>query len=167
MQHIIIYTDGACMNNPKGPGGYGAVLLTKVNGKPYRKEFSKGYSNTTNNRMELMGVAVALEALNKPCKVKVHTDSKYIVNSINEGWAERWKRYGWYKSPKAKQRPKNIDLWKRILAAMEPHEMEVVWVKGHAGIKENERCDELATTAAQGKDLEVDQVEEEGPQLLF
>ena len=168
MDEITIFTDGACQDNPKGPGGYGAIIMTVIKGKPFQKELSKGFSNTTNNRMELMAVAAALEALKKPCKARIYSDSKYVVNAIKEKWVFNWKRYGWFKSAKSKERPKNIDLWKRTLAAMEGHEIEIFWVKGHAGIPENERCDQLAMEASRGKNLETDQNETEPTDnLLF
>ncbi|MDQ2086608.1 ribonuclease HI [Herbivorax sp. ANBcel31] len=156
MHEVIIYTDGACLNNPYGPGGYGTVLLHERNGKKHKKELSGGFNNTTNNRMELMAVIVGLEALKKPCSVKVFSDSKYIVDAINLGWMDRWKRFGWYKNAKRNARPKNIDLWKRLVAAMESHNVQFEWVKGHAGIDLNERCDQLATGAAEGEDLPED-----------
>lgn len=156
MKEVTIYTDGACLNNPDGPGGYGAVLLHEKNGKKYKKELSGGFENTTNNRMELMAVIVALEALKTPCKVKVYSDSKYIVDAINLGWVDKWQRFGWYRDAKRKSKAKNVDLWKRLLAAMHPHNVEFEWVKGHAGIDLNERCDELATKAAEGEDLPED-----------
>lgn len=167
-KEITIYTDGACLRNPNGPGGYGVVLKTLHGGEIYRRELSQGYSNTTNNRMELLAVIVALESLKFPSRVKLYSDSRYVVNAFSEGWAQNWKRYGWYKSPNGQQRPKNIDLWKRALEAAEPHEVEFNWVKGHVGIEENERCDALATEAALAPDLIPDLGdEEEGPQLLF
>ena len=115
MQEVTIYTDGACLDNPNGPGGYGAVLVHKKKGKVYKKELSGGFNNTTNNRMELMAVIAALEALKRPCSVKVYSDSKYIVNAINLGWVDKWKKFGWHKDAKRKSRVKNIDLWKRLL----------------------------------------------------
>lgn len=161
MQEVTIYTDGACLDNPNGPGGYGAVLVHKKKGKVYKKELSGGFNNTTNNRMELMAVIAALEALKRPCSVKVYSDSKYIVNAINLGWVDKWKKFGWHKDAKRKSRVKNIDLWKRLLAAMDSHNVEFEWVKGHAGIDLNERCDELATKAAAGENLPEDTRPEE------
>ncbi|TYQ15764.1 UNVERIFIED_CONTAM: RNase HI [Acetivibrio alkalicellulosi] len=155
MHQVTIYTDGACLNNP-GPGGYGAVLLHNKNGKEIKKELSGGFSNTTNNRMELTAVIVGLEALKAPCTVTVFSDSKYIVDAMSLGWVSKWKRFGWYKGPKSKERPKNIDLWKRLLAAMESHNVQFKWVKGHAGIPLNERCDQLATEAAVKENLPED-----------
>ena len=146
---IIIYTDGACLGNP-GPGGYGAVLLFQ--GK--RKELSGGYRRTTNNRMELMGAIAALEALNAPSKVTLHSDSKYVVDAVEKGWAQRWRRNGWRKPDK--QMAMNPDLWERLLSACSRHEVRFQWVKGHAGDVENERCDELANAAALDRELPPD-----------
>lgn len=160
-QQVIIYTDGACLDNPVGPGGYGAVLITTINGNEHRKEFSGGFTNTTNNRMEMMAVIIALESLKKSCVVKVHSDSRYIVDAINLKWVVRWKHFGWRMKRDGQKKPKNIDLWKRLLAAMEAHEVTFVWVQGHAGIAENERCDYLATAAAMQPDLPRDKEEEE------
>lgn len=157
MEQVQIYTDGACLKNPDGPGGYGAVLLLRKNGQLFEKELSGGYANTTNNRMELMAVIVGLEILKRPCQVEVFSDSKYIVNAMNQGWVLKWKSAGWYKSRKSKKRPANIDLWKRMLQAVEPHAITFTWVKGHAGIEYNERCDYLATMAAAVSDLPEDE----------
>lgn len=145
---VVIYTDGASRGNP-GPGGYGAVLLyVDPAGAEHRKELSCGYRSTTNNRMELLAVIVALEALLRPCQVEVHSDSQYVVNAFNQHWVQGWIKKGWKNSQK--QPVKNVDLWKRLLAAKEPHQVSWVWVKGHAGHQLNERCDQLATEAADG-----------------
>ncbi|MEQ9229998.1 MAG: ribonuclease HI [Cyclobacteriaceae bacterium] len=142
---IKIYTDGAAKGNP-GPGGYGAIL--EFNGK--RKELSEGFRLTTNNRMELLAVIVALEAIKKPgWDVLVTSDSKYVVDAVTKGWLDGWVK----KNFKDK---KNPDLWKRYLIASKPHNVKFHWVKGHAGHAENERCDELAVIAAEGRDLKVD-----------
>ncbi len=143
---VVIYTDGSSRGNP-GPGGYGAVLrCTDSAGKPHELELSAGYKRTTNNRMELMGAIAALEALKRPCEVEVHSDSQYVVNAFNKHWVSGWQRRGW---KNAKKEPvKNPDLWKRLLAAMEPHKVSWIWVRGHNGAELNERCDELAVTAA-------------------
>lgn len=156
---VYIYTDGSARGNPDGPGGYGTVLeYTKLDGTKHRKELSGGYKKTTNNRMELMAAIVGLEALNRPCKVKLYSDSQYLVKAFNEGWLEGWIKKGW---KRGKNEPvKNVDLWKRLLKAKEPHEVEFIWVKGHAGHPENERCDQLATSAADGSDLMEDIVGE-------
>lgn len=134
---IEIFTDGACSGNP-GPGGYGAVL--RYNG--HEKELSGGENNTTNNRMELTAVIKALEALKEPCKVFLTTDSKYVADGINNGWAESWKQNGWRKPDK--KPALNPDLWDRLLDLLKIHDVTFNWVKGHAGHKENERCDALA-----------------------
>lgn len=148
--HVVAYTDGSSRGNP-GPGGYGAVLLyVDPAGVEHRKELNGGYAVTTNNRMELLGVISALEALRRPCTVEVHSDSQYVVNAFNQHWVEGWKRKGWKNAQK--QPVKNTDLWQRLLAAMESHEVSWVWVKGHAGHALNERADELATRAADGLD---------------
>ena len=148
---VIAYTDGSARGNP-GPGGYGAVLTcTVASGKQHKLALSGGYRRTTNNRMELMGVIVALEALNRPCNVTLHSDSQYVVKAFNDHWIEGWVRRGWKTA--AKKPVKNVDLWQRLLAAKEPHQVSFVWVKGHAGNPLNERCDELATTAADSDEL--------------
>ena len=156
---VYIYTDGSARGNPDGPGGYGTVLeYTKLDGTKHRKELSGGYKKTTNNRMELMAAIVGLEALNRPCKVKLYSDSQFLVKAFNEGWLEGWIKKGW---KRGKNEPvKNVDLWKRLLKAKEPHQVEFIWVKGHAGHPENERCDQLATSAADGSDLMEDIVGE-------
>ena len=146
MKTVEIFTDGACSGNP-GPGGWGAILQY---GKA-EKELSGSEPSTTNNRMELLGVIVALEALKRPCTVEVHSDSQYVVNAFNQHWVDGWLKRGW---KNAKKEPvKNSDLWKRLLEAKKPHDVTFVWVKGHAGHPENERCDALATAAADGKNL--------------
>jgi ribonuclease HI len=146
---IIIYTDGACLGNP-GPGGYGAVLLYQGN----RRELSGGYRRTTNNRMELMGAIAALEALKTRSKVLLYTDSRYVVDAVEKGWAQKWRRNGWRKPDK--QMAMNPDLWERLLTACSQHEVRFEWVKGHAGNVENERCDVLANKAAATQELAAD-----------
>lgn len=143
---VKLFTDGASRGNP-GPGGYGAVLqFTDSAGKLHERELSQGYELTTNNRMELLAAIVGLEALKRPCSVTLYSDSQYVVNAFNQHWVEGWLKRGW---KNAKKEPvKNADLWKRLLAAKEPHDVKFVWVKGHAGHPENERCDQLATAAA-------------------
>ena len=138
MKKVEIYTDGACSGNP-GKGGWGAVL---VYGK-YEKEMSGGEAQTTNNRMELTAVIKGLEALNEPCRVTLTTDSKYVCDAINLGWVYSWKKNGWRKADK--KPALNIDLWEELLKQLRIHQVEFVWVKGHAGHKYNERCDKLAT----------------------
>lgn len=140
-QLVTIYTDGACLNNP-GPGGYGVIL---IHGERV-KEISRGFPETTNNRMELMGVIAALEALKYPCRVELYTDSQYISRAINEGWLERWQKKAWMTSSKTPV--KNIDLWQRLLQLLAKHRVEFKWVKGHSGDHYNERCDVLARDAA-------------------
>ena len=143
---VLIYTDGSSRGNP-GPGGYGAILkYTDKAGKLHEKELSAGYRTTTNNRMELMGAIAALEALRLPCEVLLTSDSKYLTDAFNKGWVSSWKARGWRK---ADRKPVlNRDLWERLLKAMEPHQVTFHWVEGHAGHPENERCDALATAAA-------------------
>lgn len=142
---ITIYTDGASSGNP-GPGGYGAVLMSG----PHRKELSEGFRLTTNNRMELLAVIAALEAIKHDnCDVTIYTDSKYVADSVTKGWVFAWVK----KNFKGK---KNPDLWKRFLKIYKKHQVKFVWVKGHANIPENERCDQLAVEASQGPGLQED-----------
>lgn len=149
---VRLYTDGAARGNPDGPGGYGAVLVyVDSRGALHEKELTAGYRKTTNNRMELMAVIAGLEALIRPCEVEIYSDSKYVVDAFNQHWVECWIRKGW---KRGKNEPvKNVDLWKRLLKAMEPHKVTYIWVKGHAGHAYNERCDLLATSSADGKEL--------------
>ena len=158
MTQVTIYTDGAARGNPEGPGGYGTVLqYTDRNGKLHEREISAGYKKTTNNRMELMAAIVGLEALNKPCKVELYSDSKYLTDAFNQNWISGWLRRGWKKADK--KPVKNVDLWTRLLKAMEGHDVTYIWVKGHDGHPENERCDRLATSAADGEDLLEDTIQ--------
>lgn len=152
---VKLYTDGAARGNPDGPGGYGAVLVyVDPKGVAHEKELSGGYRRTTNNRMELMGVIAGLEALNRPCEVEVISDSKYVVDAFNQHWVDSWLKKGW---KRGKNEPvKNVDLWQRLLAAKAPHQVTFFWVKGHAGHEYNERCDHLATSAADGEKLPLD-----------
>ncbi|MGN0481631.1 MAG: ribonuclease HI [Lachnospiraceae bacterium] len=149
---VTIYTDGAARGNPNGPGGYGTVIhYTDAKGVLHTREFSQGYVRTTNNRMELMAAIVGLEALTKPCDVDLYSDSKYLTDAFNQKWIDSWVKKGW---KRGKNEPvKNVDLWKRLLDAMKPHNVNFLWVKGHNGHEMNERCDTLATTAADGDDL--------------
>ena len=147
---IVIYTDGACTGNP-GAGGYGAVIIDGDR----REELSGGYKLTTNNRMEMMGAIAALESLKSNSKVKLHSDSKYIVDAVVKGWAKKWQANGWRRNKK--ERAKNPDLWQELLDLCKIHDVEFVWVKGHAGIPENERCDRLAVAAAQERNLPPDE----------
>ncbi len=146
---VQIYTDGGAIGNPR-PGGYGVVL--SYQGK--RKELSGGFRNTTNNRMELMACITGLKALKTKSKVTIFSDSKYVVDSINNGWAQRWRQNGW--KTESKRTVENVDLWRQLLAWIEKHDVEFVWVKGHGGKPENERCDQLAQQAARGNNLEID-----------
>jgi ribonuclease HI len=138
---VIVYTDGACSGNP-GPGGWGAVLVW--NGK--EKELSGGAPHTTNNRMEMQAVIEALKALNKPCLVKIHSDSALIINAFTQGWIDGWMKRNWRKADK--KPGENKELWQAMLEAMKPHDVEWVKVKGHAGIELNERADRLAVAAS-------------------
>ena len=140
MKEVIIYTDGACSGNP-GPGGWGAILRYGEK----TKELSGGEKNTTNNRMELTGVISALQALNQPCRVQLYTDSQYVVNAMEKGWAVSWRAKGWRRSNK--EPALNPDLWQQLLDLCEQHEVTFHWVKGHAENKYNNRCDELAVAA--------------------
>lgn len=153
---VKIYTDGAARGNPDGPGGYGTVLeYVDTKGQLHVKELSCGYVKTTNNRMELMAVIAGLEALKRPCTVEVYSDSQYVVNAFNQHWVEGWIKKNW---KRGKNEPvKNVDLWKRLLAAKEPHSVTFHWVKGHDGHPQNERCDKLATTAADSGNLIADE----------
>lgn len=146
---VSIYTDGAARGNPDGPGGYGTILeYVDSKGALHMKELSQGYKKTTNNRMELMAVIAGLEALNRPCEVELYSDSKYVVDAFNKNWIDSWMKKGW---KRGRNEPvKNTDLWKRLLKAKEPHKVTFIWVKGHDGHPQNERCDVLATTAADG-----------------
>ena len=149
---VKLFTDGAARGNPEGPGGYGAILqYTDANGVLHEKEMSAGYKQTTNNRMELLGVITGLEALKKPCEVEVISDSKYVTDAFNQNWVENWIQNGWRTS--TKKPVKNIDLWKRLILLVGQHTVTFTWVKGHDGHPENERCDKLATTAADGSNL--------------
>lgn len=153
---VTIYTDGSARGNPNGPGGYGALLqYTDGSGQLHEKEFSQGYEKTTNNRMELMAAIAGLEALKCPCEVQLYSDSQYLCNAFNNHWIEGWVKKGW---KRGKNEPvKNRDLWERLLAAKSPHNVTFIWVKGHAGNPGNERCDALATEAADGEDRIIDE----------
>ena len=140
MKHVEIFTDGACSGNP-GPGGWGTVLRFGE----HEKELSGGEASTTNNRMEMTAVIRGLAALKEPCEVTLTTDSQYVVNSITKGWVYGWKKRGWVKSDKTPAL--NVDLWEQMLPLLETHKVTFVWVRGHAGHPENERCDRLAVEA--------------------
>ncbi|HPW59694.1 MAG TPA: ribonuclease HI [Candidatus Rifleibacterium sp.] len=139
-KEVQIFSDGACSGNP-GPGGWGAILRYK----DVEKELSGGETETTNNRMELMGVIAALESLKEPCQVKVFTDSQYIAKAFTENWLANWQKNGWKTA--GKKAVKNRELWERLLAQSAIHELEWQWIRGHAGHPENERCDQLAVAA--------------------
>lgn len=149
LKEVVIYTDGACLGNP-GPGGYGIVLLYGE----HRKELSAGFRLTTNNRMEILAAVVALEALKKKCRATLYSDSQYLVNAIQQGWADRWRAHNWQRNKK--EMALNPDLWARLLDNIAKHVVEFRWLKGHAGHPENERCDRLAMAAAQGGNLALD-----------
>ena len=143
---VVIYSDGACLGNP-GRGGYGTVMLFG----DHRKELHQGFQLTTNNRMELLGAIVGLEALSRPCSVDLYSDSTYVVNAMSKGWLAGWRRRGWKTA--SKQPVKNQDLWQRMVRAVGDHDVRWHWVKGHSGDPENERCDTLAVAAANGEGL--------------
>ena len=151
--NVIIYTDGGCINNP-GPGGYGVVLKNATK----RKELSGGFRLTTNNRTELTACIEGLKALKRKLSVIVYSDSKYVVEGIAKGWAKRWKSNGWMRNES--ERAENADLWEQLLELCDKHDVTFKWVKGHAGVPENEKCDQLATQAAAKRDLPPDKVYE-------
>ena len=152
---VDIYTDGAARGNPEGPGGYGTILrYTDSKGQVHERELSGGYVKTTNNRMELMAAIVGLEALTKPCDVNLYSDSKYLTDAFNQGWIDNWVKNNWKSA--SKQPVKNPELWTRLLKAKENHKVTFIWVKGHDGHEFNERCDKLATSAADGDNLMED-----------
>ncbi len=148
IKQVSLYTDGSCLGNP-GPGGYGALLIYKE----HRKELSQGYRLTTNNRMELMAAIAGLQALQESCNVKLTTDSQYVRQGITQ-WIENWKRRGWLTA--SKEPVKNVDLWQILDKEVQRHKVEWHWVKGHSGHPENERCDVLARSAAESRDLQED-----------
>ncbi len=149
--HVNIYTDGACSGNP-GPGGFGTILVhIDKNGIKHEKELSEGFKSVTNNQMELLAVISGLEALKKPCDVTLYSDSKYVVDAFNNNWIDSWIKKGWRTAGKSPV--KNIELWQRLLKAKEPHNVEFIWVKGHAGHEFNERCDTLAVNASKSLNL--------------
>lgn len=151
MKKVIIHTDGSCLGNP-GPGGWAAVL--ELAGSTARKELCGGFCATTNNRMELMAVISALEALNQPCEVELFTDSQYVRNAVEKGWLASWRAKNWRKADK--KPVLNADLWQRLLPLLERHQVRLFWLRGHAGNAENERCDELARTLAASGGLAPD-----------
>ena len=141
MKHVNVYTDGACRGNP-GRGGWGAVLVYQS----VERELSGGDPNTTNNRMELTAAIEALSALKEPCEVTLTSDSKYMIDAISKGWVYSWRSNGWKKADRSPAL--NVDLWEKLLALLQTHRVEFVWVKGHDGHPYNERCDKLATAFA-------------------
>ena len=156
MEPINLYTDGSSRGNP-GPGGYGIVLSCG----PHRKEISEGFRCTTNNRMELLAVIVGLEAIKRPnAQVNVYSDSSYVVKAINEGWIQGWLKKGLHKQ-------KNADLGERFLLIYRKHQVRFIWIKGHAGHPENERCDKLAVEAALSQELKIDAGYEAAPGQLL
>ena len=142
MKEVEIFTDGACKGNP-GPGGWGSILRYKGT----EKEISGGEANTTNNKMELTAVIEALKMLKEPCKVTLYSDSQYVCNALKLGWAKKWQANNWMRNKK--EPALNPDLWEALLKLCDVHQMEIVWVKGHAGHSENERCDRLAVAQAE------------------
>ncbi len=141
MKKIIIYTDGSSRGNP-GPGGYGTLMIYQ----DHRKELSGGFAKTTNNRMEILAALTGIESLLEPCQITVYSDSKYVIDTMDKGWIHGWKKKGWSRGP---NKPlKNADLWQRMAEAIHGHQISWKWVKGHSGQPENERCDQLATEAA-------------------
>ena len=151
---VKIYTDGACANNP-GEGGFGIILMYQTSdNKTVSKEFSKGYKLTTNNRMELLAVIEALNILKKPCEVELYSDSKYVVDAINQGWLDNWQAKNWKLN--TKNPVKNIDLWEEYLISQKPHDIKFIWVKGHNDNEFNEKCDKLAVQARSSDNLEDD-----------
>lgn len=150
---VYAFTDGGALGNP-GPGGYGVIL--RYQGQ--ERELSAGFRHTTNNRMELLAAITALESLKQSCRVVLTTDSRYVVDALNKGWARRWRKNGWQRN--RKEKALNPDLWDRLLNAAERHDVTFLWVKGHSGHSENERCDSLVQQAARGERLDVDSVYE-------
>ena len=152
--NVKIYTDGACANNP-GKGGYGIVLMyEKSDGSLIQKNLSRGFEMTTNNRMELLAVIDALNTLKKPCKIELYSDSKYVIDAINQNWLDGWVEKNWKLN--TKNPVKNIDLWKKLIEAMKIHDIKFIWVKGHALNEFNNLCDKLAVEARSKDNLEID-----------
>ena len=152
---IRIFTDGACSGNP-GPGGFGVVLVAGTN----RMELAKGFRKTTNNRMELLAVIEGLRSLKSRRRVEIWSDSKYVVEAIEKGWARKWRANGWRKADK--KPALNPDLWQDLLALLDVHQVKFLWLRGHDGHPENERADQLAVTALRGPELLIDSVYEAG-----
>lgn len=154
-KHIIIYTDGSAIGNP-GPGGYGVVLRYGE----HVRELSGGFRRTTNNRMEILAAIEGLRALKEPCTVTLHSDSQYLVDAITKGWVKRWQSKNWMRNKD--ERALNVDLWLQLLPLLEEHTVTFVWVRGHVGNPDNERCDVLAKQAAAQSDLPPDEGYEAG-----
>jgi ribonuclease HI len=152
LKKVSAWTDGACSGNP-GPGGYGVVL--RFEGR--ERELARGFRRTTNNRMEILAVIAALEALTEPCEIAIHSDSQYVVNAITQGWARKWRANGWMRN--RKEPALNPDLWARLLDLLgrSGHRVRMTWVRGHAGHAENERADQLAVGALEGGELGIDE----------
>jgi ribonuclease HI len=152
---IIVYTDGGCRGNP-GPGGYGVIIIAGE----ARIELAEGFRLTTNNRMEMMACLAALKALKTPADVILHSDSRYVINGINKGWASKWRVNNWMRTKN--EAAENSDLWAQLLDLCDSHRVQFVWIHGHAGQTENERCDRLAAEASEGPDLQQDRAYVEG-----
>jgi ribonuclease HI len=150
LKKVTVFTDGGCEPNP-GPGGYGVILISGNT----RKELTGGFSLTTNNRMELFAAIAGLQALKFPCMVILYSDSRYLVDAMTKGWAKKWRENGWWRNKKAKAY--NIDLWEKLIALCNKHQVEFKWVKGHAGLGANERCDELSMAALKQPNLPADE----------
>ena len=159
-RNVTIHTDGSCLGNP-GPGGYAAIL--EYQGR--ERELSGGFRRTTNNRMEILAVIVGLEELAQPCSVTVFSDSRYVVDAIEKGWARKWQANGWMRNKR--ERAVNPDLWERLLVALDKHRVKFQWVRGHAGNAGNTRADRLAVAAANGADLRRDEGYENPPAGLL
>ena len=149
MKTVEIYTDGACSGNP-GPGGYGVILKSGTQ----QREISAGFKKTTNNRMEMRAVIEGLRLLKEPCQVTVYSDSRYLVDAVQKGWARRWQKNTWYRN--VREKALNTDLWTELLALLDEHQVKFHWVRGHDGHPENERCDQMAVQATNGENLQND-----------
>ena len=157
VKEVTIFTDGGCEPNP-GPGGYGVILIYGNT----QKELTGGFSLTTNNRMELFAAIAGLQALKFPCMVKLYSDSRYLVDAMTKGWAQKWRENGWWRNKKAKA--SNIDLWEKLIALCNKHQVEFEWVKGHAGLCANERCDKLSMASLKQPNLPADEGYEQRPE---
>ena len=160
LRRVTVHTDGSCLGNP-GPGGYGVIL--EHNGQ--EKELSGGFRRTTNNRMEILAVIVGLEALMRPCSVTVYSDSRYVVDAVEKGWARKWQASSWMRNKR--ERALNPDLWERLLTVLDKHDVELKWVRGHAGNAGNVQADKLAVAAASGTNLSRDDGFENPPRILI